>query len=405
MRIDIQYASTNNIASDYEAHLGVLDTHLAGYRIKPRAHFGMAARALDRLSESKEFIEQLAHTTPNLVVLGTGGASLGGQVLTQLAPTSTSRRVAFIDNLDAISFAPYLAVERLSTTRFLAISKSGTTSETLMQASCVISALQAAGLSPAAHFAAITGEDDNRLRQLANAHNCMILSHDAAIGGRFSVLTNVGLVPALWMGVDVVSLLKAADDYFAPLKEGIAADNYAPAQGAALQLAHIKAGRSVSILLSYADSLAAFGDWYCQLWSESLGKDGGGSLAVAETMPRAQHSQLQFYLDGADIGFYTLIAWACEGEGGRNRDGEAIGDLVAAHARVTRESLIAAGRPLRYIELARLDATRFGALLAHFMVETILMGDLCACDVFDQPAVEAGKMRAQQLMARPKDNI
>lgn len=364
------------------------------------------ACARDKHAAITDFVDALAQNgATRLVVLGMGGASLGGQVLSTLArsqkcaPTS-SRQIDFVDNLDAQSFAAYLTPEQLRTTCFLAISKSGATSETLLLSRVVLSALKRAGLAVRTHFAMIVGAGDTELRQLIDA-DCLCFTHDPMIGGRFSIFTNVALVPAVWMGVDCDSLIEAADNYFAPLRAGVRAQNFAPAQGAAIQFAHMKRGRLVSFLLFYADVLSVFGNWYCQLWSESLGKDGGGSLAVAQSMPQGQHSQLQFYLDGSDIGFYTLLDWACDSECSAETPDDilALAQLVRAHARSTFETLVVAGRPVRHIHLASLDASNFGALLAHFIAETILTGDLMGCDVFAQMAVEAGKSRTRALMA------
>ena len=164
-------------------------------------------------------------------------------------------------------------------------------------------------------------------------------------------------------------------------------------------------------MLPYSDRLARFAAWYVQLWGESLGKQGEGTTPVAALGPVDQHSQLQLYLDGAPQHFITIIRERCEGLGPRIAPdlakaagadylaGHAAGDLVAAQQRAIPEALIAAGRPVRTIDLERLDERALGALMMHFMLETILAAHLLGVDPFDQPAVESGKILTRRYLA------
>jgi glucose-6-phosphate isomerase len=157
--------------------------------------------------------------------------------------------------------------------------------------------------------------------------------------------------------------------------------------------------------------LSRFAAWYAQLWGESLGKQGEGTTPVAALGPVDQHSQLQLYLDGAPQHFITIIREQCEGTGPRVAPdlakaagadylaGHAAGDLVAAQQRAIPEALIAAGRPVRTIDLERLDERALGALMMHFMLETILAAHLLGVDPFDQPAVESGKILTRRYLA------
>ncbi len=166
-----------------------------------------------------------------------------------------------------------------------------------------------------------------------------------------------------------------------------------------------------NVMLPYADRLARFGAWYVQLWGESLGKDGEGTTPVAALGPVDQHSQLQLYLDGAPQHLVTVIRAACAGAGPRVAPdlaelagagylaGRTAGDLVAAQQRAIPEALIDAGRPMRSIDLERLDEAALGALMMHFMLETILAAHLLGVDPFDQPAVESGKVLTRRYLA------
>jgi glucose-6-phosphate isomerase len=175
-------------------------------------------------------------------------------------------------------------------------------------------------------------------------------------------------------------------------------------------LAH--AGRlRETVLWSYADRLKTFGPWWRQLWAESLGKNGKGSTPVAALGPVDQHSQLQLFLDGPGDALYTLLstdtahtgpevpAARADALGLSYLSGKTMGDLVAAEARATAESLAKRGRPVRRIHAPKLDERTFGALMMHFMLETILMGRLMGVDPFDQPAVEEGKVLARKYLA------
>ena len=169
-------------------------------------------------------------------------------------------------------------------------------------------------------------------------------------------------------------------------------------------------GVKVSVMLPYSDRLSRFAAWYVQLWGESLGKKGEGTTPVAALGPVDQHSQLQLYLDGAPQHLITVIREACAGRGPRVTpalakiaradylSGRTAGDLVAAQQKAIPEALIAAKRPVRTIDIETLDERALGALMMHFMLETILAGHLLDVDPFDQPAVESGKIITRRYL-------
>jgi len=169
-------------------------------------------------------------------------------------------------------------------------------------------------------------------------------------------------------------------------------------------------GVRATVMLPYSDRLSRFAAWYVQLWGESLGKQGEGTTPVAALGPVDQHSQLQLYLDGAPQHFITVVRENCGGSGPRVSadlakiahaeylSGHAAGDLVAAQQKAIPEALLAAGRPVRTIDFERLDERALGALMMHFMLETILAGHLLGVDPFDQPAVESGKVITRRYL-------
>jgi glucose-6-phosphate isomerase len=366
----------------------------------------------DDLIEAARLSERFAAGTEEIFVLGIGGSSLGGEALSRLPPNSLKRtpRVRFFGNLDPDTFGAALDAADLDKTRFLAISKSGGTAETLMQTLTAADAVRKAGEDVRARFAVVTENKPSALRAFAEAIGCPILDHPIGIGGRYSVLSAVGLFPALLMGLDAGAVRAGAKAVIEAARAEANAER-SPAAGAALHLALIREhGLRDSVLWSYADRLGTFGAWWRQLWAESLGKGGQGTTPIAAIGPVDQHSRLQLYLDGPGGALFTLISLATAGRGPRVPIGEAeslglrylgnktLGDLVAAEARATAETLAKAGRPVRQIHLGKLDERALGALFMHFMLETIVMGRLTGVDPFDQPAVEEGKILARKYL-------
>ncbi len=412
MHQNLARALTDDIAATYPAALAALEAAHERYQAAPLPHM-LLGKKTDDVAAMQDVAASLADGASRIIILGTGGSSLGAQVLAQVHGSLTPAgqisgpQLIFADNLDAETYARLLAGD-MSGTRFLVVSKSGGTAETMMQLGGALLALAAAGLPVAAHVAGIAGRGDNALRRLSEKLGFALLEHEDEIGGRFSVLTNVGLLPAIWAGADPLAIRKGAADFMSGLS-GAAAD-FAPVQGAALNLAHMQAGRNVAVLMPYADRLDRVSFWYRQLWAESLGKQGKGSVPVNALGPVDQHSQVQLYMDGPDDKLYTVLTHETRQSGPGVPDyfaddtglaplaGHTMGNLVDAEARGTMDVLADAGRPVRHMHLDAINDEAIGALLMHFQLETIYAADGLAIDAFDQPAVEAGKIRAKQYM-------
>ncbi len=376
------------------------------------------------LAEIKATAARLSAGATDIVYLGTGGSSLGAQTLAQLAGHAVpgigrflpGPRIHFLDNLDPLTFEAVLATLPLATSRFVAISKSGGTGETLMQTMAVIAALQAKGLTVAEHITGLSepqkpGAKRNALRGLLEPHGVPFLEHHTGIGGRFSVLTNVGLLPAASFGLDIAAIRAGAAEALATLDgDGNVADVPA-ALGAAINVAAAKSGKPVAIMMGYADKFERFAKWWVQLWAESLGKNGEGTQPVGALGPVDQHSQVQLYLGGPKDKLFTVLTTGVAGKGPRIEKtlaeaggepgfaGRTIGDLVAAQGRATADTLARNGCATRLIHVPELNEYALGALLMHFMLETILAGYALGIDPFDQPAVEEGKILAKQYLA------
>jgi glucose-6-phosphate isomerase len=375
----------------------------------------------DDLGGIRDAGQRLAGGASDIVILGTGGSSLGGQTLAQLADYAvegagalrSGPRLHFMDNLDPESFAALLAKLPLATTRFVAISKSGGTGETLMQLTAALDAVKAAGLASLIPqlFLGLTepAAEDKRsgLRALCDEFKIGMLDHDPKVGGRFSVLTNVGLLPAAALGLDIAAIRAGAADALKPVLEKRAPADVPAAVGAALSVA---INKPIAVMMAYADRLERFTRWYVQLWAESLGKDGKGTTPIAARGPVDQHSQLQLFIAGPRDKLFTVLTTSVAGRGPvipanlatlvgePDFAGKRIGDLVAAQGRATAETLAKNGCPVRTIHIDHLDESSLGELLMQFMLETIIAAHLIGVDPFDQPAVEEGKVLAKRYL-------
>jgi glucose-6-phosphate isomerase len=388
----------------------------------------LALLSLPAKTDDLEAIETFAHLirqagTTDAVILGTGGSSLGGQTLAQLADYGVpglgvlrqGLRLHFMDNLDPRTFETFLNVLPLASTRFIAISKSGGTGETLMQTIAVLQKLKAQNMAIDTHVFGLSepqkeGAKRNGLRALLEPFCVKFLEHHTGVGGRYSVLTNVGLLPAALMGLDMKALRTGA---LAVLNETLKASHVkeaAPALGAALNLAAMSAHKPLHVMMAYGDRFGLLTKWWVQLWAESVGKEGKGSQPISALGPVDQHSQLQLYLAGPKDKLFTVITTDVEHTGAKmdadlaalagevDFAGKTIGDLVSVQGRATADTLAKNGCPTRRIHVPTLNATSLGALLMHFMLETILAGYALNIDPFDQPAVEEGKILAKAYL-------
>ena len=368
---------------------------------------------------------RIAKGAKDVVLLGTGGSALGGQTLAQLAdygvPGLAKRdglRLHFMDNLDPVTYGAVLKTLPMKTTRFIAISKSGGTGETLMQTSAAITALKKAGLGEkiASHIFGLSEPEKpgkpNALRRLLAPYGVLFLDHHTGVGGRYSVLTNVGLLPAAILGLDIGKIRAGAG---AALDRTLSQKNLAEnpvALGAALNLAAMKARKNIAVMMGYGDRFERLARWWVQLWAESLGKDGVGSQPVAALGPVDQHSQQQLYLAGPKDKLFTVLTLDVKGKGPTiapalaRACGEpdfakrSIGDLVQAQGRAMIDTFVSNGRPVRHIHLDALHEGTMGELLMHFMLETIVAGYALGIDPFDQPAVEEAKILAKRYLAQ-----
>ncbi len=354
----------------------------------------------------------------DVVVLGMGGSSLGGRTLYALSdrgfgPSDGGPRLHFVENVDPDTVAGLLAALDLKRSGVIAISKSGGTAETLAQTLVLLPELEAAigrdGLP--GHLVTITEPKPSPLKALAERYGLPCFDHDPAIGGRFSVFSVVGALPALVAGLDVAAFRRGAGEVLQATLAAKRVEDSQPAIGAALNVGLAQErGLTQSVMITYEDRLAPFGLWYRQLWAESLGKDGVGTTPIRALGTTDHHGQLQLYLAGPRDKMFTMVmpatagagaalpAELAEAAGAGNLGGRTLGDLLDAAARATAETLARNGRPVRRFRLEVVDEAALGSLQMHFMIETILAADLLGVNAFDQPAVEEGKILTRRYL-------
>jgi glucose-6-phosphate isomerase len=368
--------------------------------------------------QSDDFIDDIAPVASHfqafedILILGTGGSSLGGQALLCLKdPQSLSPRLHFLDNIDPHTFDRLLPTLNLQKTGIIAISKSGNTAETLMQLlTCLPLWLSAFPQSTLKDNIVIVSEPrDNAIRRLAAIHGLPCLDHPADIGGRFAVFTVVGMLPALIAGIDGKAVRQGAREI---LKRTLTGSNCPALLGAVAHKVLSTMGITQTVLMPYCDRLVMFTLWFRQLFAESIGKNGKGITPIQALGTVDQHSQLQLYLDGPRDKVFTIIT--LDYLSGENPQvtlppglthpaldlfqGKTMGSLMAAEQKAVIDTLCRHSYPTRVIHLSTLDAKTLGGLMMHFILETLALAHLLDVNPFNQPAVEEGKILTQQYL-------
>ena len=362
------------------------------------------------LNKTMKQAKIFSHGKEIFIIFGTGGSNLGSRSLINLK--KSKNKFFFYDNVDPNSFdiENILQSNNIKKIGFIIISKSGTTSETLSQFSCLIEICEQKNLLDTMfkNTLVITEDSQSPLRQIAVKNNCTILNHEKDIGGRYSIFSNVGLLPALLNNFDARKFLLGADN----ILSGVLNETYLEHK----RLSNIFYNHSQtkfinSVLMTYSDSLFFFGKWYLQLWSESIGKNSKGITPIHSIGTTDQHSQLQLYLDGPKDKFFTFITTNNKDKGitmnkkilDENElnylSGKKMGDLMEAEQKATIETFKKNNFLFRVINLPDIDEFTIGQLMCSSIVETITTCILLKINPFDQPAVEQGKILTKKYLS------
>jgi len=380
-------------------------TCLREMRTKNHALFAAINAPAAFIAEAENFHAQIAGKFNQLVVLGTGGSSLCGEVLAGFKRNKFCKKsleVIFMANVDPFAWDDFFAKIDYKKTAFLVISKSGESIEPMAQMLVCINKYNEQKLSISKHFFALTMAGDNSLRQIANDYNMQVFEHSSEISGRYSIFSNVAFLPAISQGFDIAMYLSGAADFFTSHAENAA-------HAAAIHVALMRRNIWQNVFMTYPDNLEFLNNWYRQIWAESLGKNGAGSTPIKATGTIDQHSQLQMFLGGRKDKFYTIVTLDCAGEGcemGKNNyadlqylNGKTLGDLITAEQRSTIKTLAENKLPVRSILLKKLTEKELGMLTAHLATETIITAMLLGVNPFDQPHVEQGKVFTKEFLS------
>lgn len=359
----------------------------------------------------------------HVIVVGTGGSALGARALQQAlglqggggAQTqavwpsrSSGLSVHFLDNVDAASLEHLCAILDLKETLVLAISKSGGTIETLALTSALEERFNGADLNFRKHCMILTSPHTSALQLYARQLGIDVIEHDPNVGGRFSVFSNVGLLPFVLMGGDMAQFIRGAADVMVALKREMM-DH--PAVHGARRYHYYDSGAHVAIqvFMPYADCLRELTRWMVQLYAESLGKQGQGLTPLPALGSVDQHAQLQLFYDGpADKWVTFMTARKLGGPVAFSRHeglepfaslaGKSLHDLNLIEASATMQSLHANQVPIRHVEFQEIDSYALGKFMMFCILEVILAARLMNINPFDQPGVEDSKRRIKDLL-------
>lgn len=381
------------------------------------------------LPDILETAKRIRKDSEAFVVLGIGGSSLGPAALIKALchpffnelPKGVRKapRIYFAENVDPVSFGGLLDVINPAKTTFNVITKSGNTSETMSQYLIISGMLKdRLGEDWSKRVVATTSRGHGNLAAIAEREGLKTFFIPEGVGGRFSVLSPVGLLPAAVAGIKVRDLLDGAAYMDARCQYKSFPTN--PALVAAcVQVLSDSLGNNVSVMMPYADALRGVASWYCQLWGESLGKalntDGEevheGQTPVAVTGVTDQHSQLQLYMEGPfdkHITFISVGRFASDitipesGEASLSfLGGSTLGTLLNTERVATEYALTKGGRFNCTINLPEINPFTIGQLLYFFEMQTAFAGALLEVNPFDQPGVEFGKNATYGLFGRP----
>ncbi|MBR3864619.1 MAG: glucose-6-phosphate isomerase [Clostridia bacterium] len=374
--------------------------------------------------------KEIRKNCENFVVLGIGGSALGPiavfQALCHLhhndLPKSKRKAPKFYveDNVDPERMEALLDVINPEKTIFNVITKSGATSETMTQYLIIMDILKKRlGDKAASHMIATTSSAKGNLIKITKQEGLKTFYIPDSVGGRFSELCPVGLLPAAVLGIDIKLMLDGAK-YMDKMCMRKDYKKNPAMMSALLQYLSINRGKNISVMMPYADSLKYIADWYCQLWGESLGKavDKNGALVYAGQTPvkslgvTDQHSQVQLYTEGPFDKVVTFLAVenyrsevvisnGCEEFPDVNfLCGHTMNELITAERKATEYALTVKKRLNHTIYLPEVNAFTIGQLLFLFEMKTAFIGEMLNIDTYNQPGVEGGKNATYALLGR-----
>ena len=323
-------------------------------------------------------------------MVGVGGSILGAKAIYYFLNHKIKKNFFFIDNLEH-----KLDFKVKKNNINLIISKSGNTLETIANSNLLLKNKKNIFISE---------KKNNYLNILANKIKCEVIEHRNYIGGRYSVLSEVGMLPAELMGLKEKKFKRL--NYLINNKKFV----YNLIRNVASTINLIKKGKNSSIILNYDYKSENLFNWYQQLIAESLGKKSKGVLPVISTMPKDNHSLMQFYLDGPRKSFYTFFSVLEKNSSKINNKyllkshlylkNKSLKEIINAQMQATQYIFYKNKIPFRSFEILKRSEESLGELFCFFILETILLGRALKVNPFDQPSVELIKKETKKILLR-----
>jgi len=327
----------------------------------------------------------------NFNIIGIGGSSLGIEAIYNFLGFKIKKKFYFYNNIDSNKFLEKKKIKALN----IIISKSGNTLETISNFNI---------LNNKKNNLFISQKSDNYLRKLAKKLKCEVLEHRNYIGGRYSVLSEVGMLPSILMGLKEKKF-KNFDNLIKNTKfiDGLI-------DSVSSTIFYVKNKKFNSVVLNYDERSQELFKWYQQLLAESLGKKSKGLLPIISTMPKDNHSLMQLYLDGPKTSFYTFFD-VLEKKSPRINNSLILNshnylknksflDIKIAQKKATQNVFKNKKIPFRSFDVLNRSENSLGEIFTFFMLETILLGYALKVNPFDQPSVELIKLETNKILKK-----
>ena len=334
-----------------------------------------------------------------IAIIGMGGSILGAKAIYYFLRKKIKKKIYFFDDVNSHNIYSFKKRENTQKVLFLVISKSGNTIETisnLLSLKIIKKGSQ--------NIIIISEKNDNFLNLLSKKLDIFYIEHKKFIGGRFSVLTEVGIVPAYFMGINILKIRKNLSKFLKGQDKNYLKDS-------SIKLAYLINKKSFKnlVFLNYTPEVEKFLYWCQQLIAESLGKKGKGFFPVVSSVPKDHHSLLQLYLDGPKDNLFYIFH---RNEKSKNKilvknfskkimflNNKSLDTIKKAQKNSLIKTLIKKGIPFREFSIRELNEETLGQLFSYFIIETIFIARLSNINPFNQPAVEQVKNYTKKLLS------
>lgn len=422
MALNFTYKTKANKDHEYfsESHLQTMHTKFKAIVSDEKNGFYNLTNEDSHLDLVDELVLKYQHKK-HFVQIGIGGSALGPQMLLEALGDFKNHSFTLLNNIDSDFILRELSKIDITKAVFYVVSKSGGTAETIAITSIVRKLLLESHIAASelrGFFVFCTDPKNGQLREYVEQNNLISLEVPSNVGGRYSVLTSVGMFPAAFFNIDIRKIYAGAQTIKKNLENPDLANNQLLQTAAHIANRHVEANVNNTVLMPYSSLLKDFSFWFVQLWAESLGKISSTGKAVGLTPIPAygatdQHSQMQLFMEGPSDKLMFLLnikdrEYDFSLDGGLNLSSAkklekyTLNQLMQAEFQGSVKALEESDKDVIIIELDRLNETTIGELILFFESLTALMGEHLEVDPFNQPGVEKGKIYAFEYLSNLK---